>query len=86
MTEFLDAVSAAGLDDKAGKQAIKGVYRNQLDVSGVASFSGSVDLDEHFKDTEPIANRWDYGVGFKKAMSSLYGLSLIPPAARVNLL
>lgn len=66
MTEFLEAVAATGLDGKAGKQGIKAEYRSQLDVAGGASFTGSVDLDEHFKGAEPTANRWDYGVGFMK--------------------
>lgn len=66
MTEFLDAATKAGLGGKAGKQAIKAEYRNQLDVAGSASFTGSVDVDEHFKKSEPTANRWDYGVGFSK--------------------
>lgn len=66
MTEFLDAVTAAGLDGSAGKQAIKAEYRGQLDVAGATNFAGSVDLDEHFKGAEPTANRWDYGVGFMR--------------------
>jgi len=64
MTEFLDAAIAAGLDGQAGKQAIKTEYRAQVVVQGAAGFSGSVDLDEHFKAAEPNENRWDYGVGF----------------------
>lgn len=64
MTEFLDAANAAGLNGKDGKQAIKTKYRGQVSVKDNAEFSGSVDLDEHFKATEPNDNRWDYGVGF----------------------
>ncbi len=64
-TSFLKAAAAAGLDGKSGKKAVKSMYRNQLCVSGTAGFTGSVDLDKHFKKAEPNANRWDYGVGFK---------------------
>lgn len=64
MTKFLDAATAAGLDGKAGKQAIKAEYRGQVVARGAANLSGSVDLDEHFKADEPQDNRWDYGVGF----------------------
>lgn len=64
MSLFLDATTAAGLDGNAGKQAVKAEYRGQISVRGAASFSGSVDLDEHFKADEPNDNRWDYGVGF----------------------
>ena len=64
MTVFLNATNAAGLDGKPGKKAVKAEYRDQLVLGGTASFTGSVDLDEHFKEPEPHANRWDYGVGF----------------------
>ena len=49
------------------KQAIKAEYRKQVKVKRPAGCTGSVDLDAHFEKIEPDANRWDYGVGFKKA-------------------
>lgn len=64
MNSFLRAAATAKLDGKRGKQAIKARYRDQVSVSGTASFTGSVDIDQHFKTAEPNANRWDYGVGF----------------------
>jgi len=64
LTLFLDTAAAAELNGKPGKQAIEAMYRKQVSVSGTASFTGSVDLDQHFKNAEPNANRWDYGVGF----------------------
>ena len=63
-TSFLKAAAAAGLNGECGKQAIKAMYQGQLSKSGTAGFTGSVDLDRHFKKAEPNANRWDYGVGF----------------------
>ena len=67
MTVFLNAVAAAGLCGKPGKQAIKAEYRKQVKLKRPAGCTGSVDLDAHFEKIEPDANRWDYGVGFKKA-------------------
>ncbi|HDR27674.1 hypothetical protein [Rhodovulum sp.] len=64
MTVFLDSTAAAELNGKPGKQAIKAEYRGKVLVGGGAGFTGSVDLDLHFANAEPNANRWDYGVGF----------------------
>lgn len=65
MTTFLESAKKAGLNGKPGKQAIKGTYRKQISTGENSGFTGSVDLDHHFSNAEPNANRWDYGVGFK---------------------
>ena len=64
MTMFRKSATEAGLNIESGKQAIKAEYRGQVSVGKNFSFTGSVDLDHHFSNAEPNANRWDYGVGF----------------------
>jgi len=65
MTSFLKSTAAAGLNGETGKKAIKAEFRNLISAGDETSFTGSVDLDSHFEDTEPNANRWDYGIGFE---------------------
>ena len=65
MTMFQQFATEAGLHASAGKQAMSAGYRGQVTVAGRYRFTESVDLDQHFSNAEPNANRWDYGVGFK---------------------
>jgi len=62
---FQSAVVAAGLSPHVGKEAVEGSYRAQVQVIKGAVFSGSVDVDTHFKATEPQSPRWDYGIGIQ---------------------
>ena len=78
MKEFLRAAAAAGLNGKVGKQAIKREHRNQVTVKDDASFTGSVDLDAHFEESEPNACRWDYGVGFNAGGESALWIEAHP--------
>jgi len=66
MTTFPSASEAAGLNGRPGIQAIKAIHRGRLAENKPAKFTGSVDLDQHFKTCEPNSRRWDYGVGFKR--------------------
>lgn len=60
---FHSTAFEAGLLPKAGKEAVEGSYRAQIQVSKGGSFTGSVDVDGHFKTAEPQSHRWDYGIG-----------------------
>lgn len=62
-SQFALAAKAAGLLPQPGMSAIKGEYRQALETRRHTRFSDSVDLDEAFRDSEPRAARWDYGVG-----------------------
>jgi hypothetical protein len=62
---FQSAVVAAGMSPRDGKKAVEGSYRAQVQVINGAVFSGSVDVDTHFKATEPQSPRWDYGIGIQ---------------------
>lgn len=64
-SEFVKAAKKAGLLPEAGKGAVEGKYRKVIETKD-ALFTGSVDLDAACKAEEPGANRWDYGLGFKK--------------------
>jgi hypothetical protein len=57
------AMQAAGLTALPGKDAVEGSYRAQISTANGYSLSGSVDLDGHFKATEPQSSRWDYCIG-----------------------
>lgn len=61
--EFVQAARDAKLDCKNGLNAIEKKYKGQITTEGV--FTGSVDLDSHFKSKEPQNPRWDYGVGLE---------------------
>ena len=50
---------------EVGKGAVEGKYRKVIDTKD-GRCTGSVDLDAACKAEEPGANRWDYGLGFKK--------------------
>lgn len=63
-TAFAKAAESASLTHRDGKSAVEGKYRDRIDVKHAgATFTGSVDLDIAFKESEPGSNRWDYGLG-----------------------
>lgn len=62
---FVKAAQEAGLAARPGKQAIGGVYRNAIEANHAATLTGSVDLDAGFVEAEPMASRWDYGIGVR---------------------
>ena len=64
---FGAAVKAAGLTHLPGKEAIEGAYRSQITTQSAWKFTGSVDVDTHFKATEAQSHRWDYGIGVGQA-------------------
>lgn len=66
-TGFDSAVQAAGLVALPGKEAVEGVYRAQIAASNGWQFTGSVDMDAHFKSTEAQSHRWDYAIGISQA-------------------
>ena len=63
---FKEAIAQAGLDCSPGKHAMQNRHRERIRQGDAVKISGSVDLDTHFQPAEPHANRWDYGVGFRK--------------------
>lgn len=63
---FEVAAMNAGLEPQVGKQAVESKYRSLIDIKKGLSFTHSVDLDTHFRATEPQENRWDYGIGVVK--------------------
>ena len=65
-SQFDQAASLAGLEVHNGKAAIKGEYRAAISTSPPWAHTESIDLDAHFKESEPNACRWDYGVGIKR--------------------
>lgn len=66
-TAFDLAVQAAGLTALSGKEAVEGSYRAQITSANGWKFTGSADMDAHFKPTEGQSNRWDYGIGISQA-------------------
>ena len=78
---FDEAVQAAGMESKSGKQAIKGEYRSKVSVTDGLHITGSVDIDEHFKDTEPQANRWDYAIGVKNVAHFVIWIEVHPASS-----
>ena len=65
-TAFDSAVQAAGLTALSGKDAVEGSYRAQIKAANGWKFTGSVDMDAHFKSAEGQSNRWDYGIGISE--------------------
>lgn len=63
ITRLQDAAIFASLSAQNGKEAVQGLYRAQIHTEKGAQFSGSVDIDAHFRTTEAQSPRWDYGIG-----------------------
>jgi hypothetical protein len=70
---FSAAALAAGLEELPGKNAVEGSYRAQIVSSTGCKFTGSVDVDAHFRATEAQSHRWDYGLG----LSTVNGQELV---------
>lgn len=66
-TAFDLAVKDAKLPAEDGKNAVAGLYRAQITVSDRWKFTGSVDMDAHFKPADPHSHRWDYAIGIRQA-------------------
>jgi len=64
---FIDAANAANLPVSDGIQAMKARDRVKVKCSAGTTLSGSVNMDEAYRVSEPQSNRWDYGLGFSKA-------------------
>ena len=63
-TSFDLAATQAGLLASAGKDAVEGRHRASIAAREPGTkFTGSVDLDSGFREREPGANRWDFGLG-----------------------
>lgn len=62
---FKVAIAEAGLIEafREGKQALSNPHRRLVDGRG--KFTGSINLDEALSGTNPDANRWDYGLGYR---------------------
>ncbi len=73
---FEKAAVAAGLGLRAGKQALKSEHKDCLGVSGGVKYTGSVDLDRDFKNRDPSASRWDYGVGFNDGKEFVFWIEV----------
>jgi len=80
-SQFATAATAAGLGAQPGMSALKGEYRQALEVRRPARFSGSVDLDEALRDSEPQAARWDYGVGVVGAVEKAFWIEPHPASS-----
>lgn len=80
-TPFDGAARAAGLAPQTGKQAMKSSDRKAVQVAVGARFSGSVDLDAHFKPNEPNAHRWDYGLGVQTSQALAYWVEPHPASS-----
>lgn len=64
LSAFAKAAAAAGLTSAVGKAAVEGRYRDAIESKTARTrFTGSVDMDGAFKQSEPTSNRWDFGVG-----------------------
>jgi hypothetical protein len=64
-SEFESAARHASLAMQRGKNAVKSEYRSGIEAGESHTFVASVDIDAHFKVTEPNSFRWDYGVGLR---------------------
>lgn len=56
-------------------------YRDSVDAGPDIQFSHSVDLDAHFQQAEPNANRWDYGLGLVKGATTHLAIWIEPHGA-----
>ena len=67
LSAFEKAATAAGLTAAPGKSAVENRYRGSVEgKTADTRFTGSLDMDAAFKQAEPEANRWDFGVGMHK--------------------
>ena len=53
-----------------GLQALKSVDRDRIQCKNTRNLTGSVDLDEALRDSNPNDPRWDYGIGVRKTQNS----------------
>ncbi|VVE78085.1 hypothetical protein [Pandoraea sputorum] len=62
-SDFSKAANDADVTHHSGKNALAGKYRDLVSLHPQCKHTGSVDLDDHFREAEPNAPRWDYGLG-----------------------
>jgi hypothetical protein len=61
---FAQAATHAGLVARQGKEAVEGRHRSSIVVRLASSFfTGSVDMDGAFRQSESASHQWDYGLG-----------------------
>ena len=61
--KFSDAVRQAGLTPSEGLQGLEEGDRKCIRKQSRTIFNGSVNIDASYREIEPQANRWDYGIG-----------------------
>ncbi|NNG23141.1 hypothetical protein [Telluria aromaticivorans] len=64
VSQFETGCKKAGITHEVGKQAVEAAYSSHIDAIN-GKFTHSVDLDKHFKPSEPESPRWDYGLGVR---------------------
>ena len=69
---FQEAVANSEVREgyRAGLQALTERDRNRLSCQNPRKISGSLNLDAALAQTYPNADRWDYGIGIKKTVST----------------
>lgn len=78
---FEQAAQAASLEPQPGKQAMKSSDRDSVRVAAGAIFSASVDMDTHYRPSEPNARRWDYGLGVQVGNTLAYWIEPHPASS-----
>jgi hypothetical protein len=82
LSAFEKAAKAAGLAAATGKTAVENRYRGGIEgKSDTTRFTGSVDMDAAFKQTEPRANRWDFGIGVQMSGKQEFAVWVEPHSA-----
>jgi hypothetical protein len=78
---FERAASTAGLTASKGKGAVKHQYQAGIASGASLKFTGSVDIDEECRVTEPESHRWDYGLGLQRNGESEFAVWVEPHPA-----
>ena len=78
---FQQAAAQAKLAPMQGKGAVDNRHRQQIGAGKAVVIVGSINLDKHFQQAEPNANRWDYAVGFKRRGEFLIWIECHPASS-----
>lgn len=82
LSAFEKAATAAGLTAAPGKSAVENRYRGSVEgKTADTRFTGSLDMDAAFKQVEPEANRWDFGIGMRKPGKQEFAVWVEPHSA-----
>jgi len=65
------------LDFCDGLRALSGQSKH-IDAKDTSSISGSVNLDEAYRASQPTASRWDYGIAYRQPHETLYWIEIHP--------